>query len=325
MSGSRKGRAPWRIDVHHHAVPPSMQEWAVRTGILPPDRGEWPTWARWDLDATWRMMVTNEVDAAVVSSPAPYEVFQDTVHVREGAREINESLASLVGEHSERFGFFAYLPLTGVEEAVEEAVHALDTLGADGVLMLTHVDGKYIGDSIFTPLFDELDRRGAVILVHPQFLPGGTPPGIPDFMGDFLLDTTRAALSLMLGGILERCPRLSIILSHGGGFLPYMAARVDSRTHEEQGVEPERLEQYLKTFYYDTAMPISPYATPSLLGAADPSRILYGTDYSMRTEEAVEYVTEELERDPLIRAGLQRKIGRDNALKLFPRLTRRLR
>lgn len=320
----RAGRGPWRIDTHNHAVPPKMQEWAVKAGILPPDRSKWPTWARWSLPAAEEVMEENEIAAAVTSSPAPFEVFKDAAQVAVGARVINESLADLVRERPRRFGFFAYLPLTDVDAALAEVDYALGTLGAEGVLLLTHVNGRYIGDRSFEPLFAELDRRHAVAFVHPQFLPGGTPPGIPDFMGDFLLDTTRAALSLMIGGTLDRHRNLSIILSHGGGFLPYMAARIDSRSHDEEGVEPATLRSHVRRFYYDTAMPTSPYATPSLLRAADHSRLLYGTDYSMRTAEAVRHVTQELTRDPLIGRRLHRRIERDNALCLLPALAKRV-
>lgn len=317
-------RGAWRIDTHNHAVPPKMQKWAVEAGILPPDQSKWPTWARWSQAGTEQVMEENRIAAVVTSSPAPFEVFKDAAQVATGARVINESLADLVREQPKRFGFFAYLPLTDVDAALAEAEHSLDTLGAEGVLLLTHVNGTYIGDKSFAPLFAELDRRRTVALVHPQFLPGGTPPGIPDFMGDFLLDTTRAALSLILGGALERYRDLSIILSHGGGFLPYMAARIDSRSHDEEGIDPVTLRGYVRRFYYDTAMPTSPYATPTLLRAADHSRILYGTDYSMRTAEATRYVTDELARDPLIEPRMHRAIERDNALRLLPSLARRI-
>ncbi|NBE93724.1 amidohydrolase [Nonomuraea sp. KC401] len=315
---------PWRIDTHNHAVPPKMQRWAVQAGILPPDQSKWPTWARWSQAATEQVMEENDIAAAVTSSPAPFEVFKDTAQVATGARVINESLADLVREQPQRFGFFAYLPLTDVDAALAEADYALGTLGAEGVLLLTHVNGTYLGDPSFEPLFAELDRRRAVLFVHPQFLPGGTPPGIPDFMGDFLLDTTRAALSLMIGGTLERHRNLSVILSHGGGFLPYMAARIDSRSHDEEGVDPATLRSYVRRFYYDTAMPTSPYATPTLLAAADHSRILYGTDYSMRTAEATRYVTDGLAGDPVIGPQLHRAIERDNALRLLPSLAERM-
>ncbi|TYB60567.1 amidohydrolase [Nonomuraea sp. PA05] len=318
------GRGAWRIDTHNHAVPPKMQEWAVRSGILPPDQSKWPTWARWSQAATEEVMEQNRMAAVVTSSPAPFEVFADSAQVATGARVINESLADLVREQPKRFGFFAYLPLTDVDASLAETEYALDTLGAEGVLLLTHVNGRYIGDKSFEPLFSELDRRRAVLFVHPQFLPGGTPPGIPDFMGDFLLDTTRAALSLMIGGTLDRYPDLSIILSHGGGFLPYMAARIDSRSHDEEGIDPVRLRSYVRRFYYDTAMPTSPYATPTLLRAADHTHLLYGTDYSMRTAEATRYVTEQLTQDPLIEPRLHRAIERDNALRLLPSLARRM-
>ncbi|WP_410601136.1 amidohydrolase family protein [Amycolatopsis sp. lyj-90] len=314
----------WRIDTHHHAIAPEMQNWLVRNGILPPDQDKWPTWARWSAEETLNIMDANGIAAGVMSAPAPFEIFGSPRQVAEAARICNASLAEVVKENPGRFGFFAYLPLTSVEDSIGEIEYSLDTLGADGVLLMTHVDGRYLGDPGYEPIFAELARRRAVCFIHPQFIPGGSPQGIPDFMGDFLLDTTRSAIRLMLSGTLDRYPDLPIILSHGGGFLPYMAGRIDSRTHSEEGVEPATLRRHVRRFYYDTATPTSPYATPSLLAAADPARLLFGTDWNMRTAEEVRQVVDGHVRDPALDSRARRRIGRDNALRLLPSLSERV-
>src|SRR6185503_6278828 len=111
-----------------------------------------------------------------------------------------------------------------VDGALDEVTYAFDTLGADGVVVLANNRGTYLGDKAFDPLFDELHRRAAVVFVHPSVLPGlERISGIPPYIADFLLDTTRAAINLARSGTLERCPDVKVILSHAGGFIPYAA------------------------------------------------------------------------------------------------------
>jgi 6-methylsalicylate decarboxylase len=309
-------RRAGRVDVHHHATPPKLQDWLVEQKILPPDKTVWPRWARWDLDSTLQVMEDNDIAAGVASTPAPFDIFRDAAQARAGARVCNESLAELVRSEPGRFGFFAYLPLPYVDAALEEAAYALDELGADGVLLMTHAGDHYLGDPAFDPVFEELDRRRAVIFTHPFGIPGGPAPGVPDHLGDFLLDTTRAAIRMILAGTLDRFPHVSIILSHAGGFLPYMAGRFDI----EDGVEPERVRAALRRFYYDTALPASPYATPTLLAAAGPSRVLFGTDWNANSAAGVARYVEAHVNDPQVDRRTRRRIDRDNALRLFPRL-----
>lgn len=309
-----------RIDTHHHAVPPVLRDWLVRQDLLPPDQSHWPRWARWDLDSTLAVMEANGIAAGVASTPAPFDLFRDEEQAREGARRCNEALAALVADQPTRFGFFAYLPLPHVDAALTEATYALDRLGADGVLMMTHAGEHYLGDPVFDPVFAELNHRNAVIFTHPLGLPGGAAPGVSDHLADFLLDTTRAALRMITTGTLDRYPNLSIILSHGGGFLPYMAGRLDP----EDGVSPEAVRVALRRFYYDTALPVSPYATPTLLAAAGPGQLLFGTDWNANTVAGVDRYVRALTGDPALDRHTRQRIDRDNALRLLPNLARRL-
>ncbi|MER6143190.1 amidohydrolase family protein [Streptomyces sparsogenes] len=314
-----------RIDTHHHALPDAMRAWAVEAGLLPPEGG--PDWARWTLRETLEVMDANHIAAGVASAPVPSAAFRDRAVAKEGVRVFNESLAELVADHPTRFGFFAGVAMAHIDLAIEQAAYALDRLGADGVIMMTSTGGRYLGDPAFDPLFAELNRRRAVVFVHPQGLPeGGTElPGVSEAIGDFPLDTTRAALNLIATGTLDRYPDLSVILSHAGGFLPYVAGRALSAGRQGEGPRPEAVRRALARFHYDTALPMSPYATPTLLAAADPTRILYGTDWPARPAREVGAVTADFDHDPALDDRARRRIQRDNALRLLPRLAARLK
>ncbi|MGO4417884.1 amidohydrolase family protein [Streptomyces sp. MCAF7] len=313
-----------RIDTHHHALPDAMREWAVEAGLLPPEGG--PDWARWTLHETLEVMDANRIAAGVASAPVPSVAFRDRAVAEAGVRVCNESLAELVTDHPTRFGFFANVAMAHIDLALEQAAYALDDLGADGVIMMTSTGGRYLGDRAFDPLFAELNRRRAVVFVHPQGLPeGGTElPGVSEAIADFPLDTTRAALNLIVSGTLDRYPDLSIILSHAGGFLPYVAGRAVSAGRQGEGPDPEAVRRALRRFFYDTALPLSPYATPTLLAAADPTRILYGSDWPARPAREVGAITVDFDRDPALDHRAPRRINRDNALRLLPRLAARL-
>jgi 6-methylsalicylate decarboxylase len=131
-----------------------------------------------------------------------------------------------VRKHPDQLGFFATLTLPDVKGSLNELAYAFDQLHADGVVLLANSRGIYLGDQSFDPLFDELNRRKAVVFIHPSFLYGVDPlKDVPPFIADFLLDTTRAAIRLAGSGTLDRCPDLKVILSHAGGFVPYAAYR----------------------------------------------------------------------------------------------------
>ncbi|MET9856552.1 amidohydrolase family protein [Streptomyces sp. NPDC006450] len=156
---------------------------------------------------------------------------------------------------------------------------------------------------------------------------GGTPgpgavavPGIPNFLCDFLLDTTRAALNMIHKGTLDRFPNLSVILPHAGGFLPHIATRVQAFAGAlTPPVDPAMVRDHLRRFYYDTAGPMSPAGT--LLAMAAPDRILFGSDWPACPADMVtDIALPALAGDPALTPAHHRAINRDNALRLMPSL-----
>jgi predicted TIM-barrel fold metal-dependent hydrolase len=315
-----------RIDTHHHVIPPSFRAWTADRG-LGVHGGVISAWPQWTAEEGLAMMDTIGVQTGVASVPLPGHWFRDEAEAAKVVPPINDFLAELTRGNPDRYGFFAYLPLPYVDLALAEAERALDELGADGVMLMARAGDRYLGDPEFEPLFAELGRRGTVVFTHPAELPGQTPDGVIAGLTDFLLDTTRAGVRLVMSGTMRRHPDLKVILPHGGGFLPYVASRA-------RGVLPpfappagpdapttvEELDADLRRFYFDTALPPSPYGTPSLLAFADHTHLLFGTDYAIAPPPMVQMVTDTYDADPYLDAPLRAAIDHDNALALFPRL-----
>ncbi|MFC7405756.1 amidohydrolase family protein [Georgenia alba] len=307
---------PGKIDTHAHYVPPAYRRYLEEEGFF----GGQAT-PRWSSDEALEMMATLGVDTSVLSVARPGFWFGDVERAAAMARQVNEYAADLVRDMPDRFGLFAALPLPDIDSALREVEHAFDELRCDGVVLLANCDGVYLGDPRLEELMAELDRREAVVFVHPNALPADPVPGVPVFVADFLLDTTRAALNMVRHGVLRRHSRLKVILSHGGGLLPYAAHRIASLTPtgESGVVDREGFLEAARSFYFDTALTSSPDSMPSLLAFARPGHVLYGSDWPYAREDNSEYFTEQLDRYCLDDHA-RRSIERGAAEHLIPRL-----
>jgi predicted TIM-barrel fold metal-dependent hydrolase len=263
-------------------------------------------------------MDSYEIETSILSVSTPGAHLGDDVEARRMARVVNEFAADVVARRPGRFGFFATLTVPDVDGSIAEASYALDTLGADGVVLLANTHGEYLGAPELDPLFAELDRRAAVVFVHPSFLPGPGVPGLPAFAVDFLLDTTRAATNLVRNGVAQRFPDLKIILAHAGGFVPYAAERIAMTLSFITQRSLADVLADLRSFYFDTALS-SPTALPSLLAFASPGHVLFGSDWPYAPASVVGLFTNQLDKFDMSREE-QAAIAR-SAADLFPRLT----
>lgn len=304
-----------RIDTHTHVVPPAYLSWLKNN---PSYHG---ALVDWRIESTLAAMDEKGIATAVLSVSSPgvrRGPGDDPASVRRLAREVNEFCAEVVRDDPQHFGFFATLTLPDLDGALDEARYALDELGADGVVLLGNVDGTYVGSPRWDPLMDLLDARRTVLFVHPTALPGGTAEDITPGVVDFLADSTRAAVNLVKRDCLRRYPHVRVLLSHGGGYVPYAATRIASmisRDFDEAAVIAQ-----LQSFYVDTALIGGPYALPSLLAFAAPGHIVFGSDwpYEFRPGQS-RHFTERL--DAFESTEQQRQeINRGNAETLFPRL-----
>ena len=301
-----------RIDTHTHILPPDYAAWLKRRDV---DAGGLPI-PLWSEVAALENMEARSVATSIVSVSTPGVHLGDIGEARAMARAVNEYCATLVARNPSRFGFFATLTLPDVEGSLAELAHAFDVLHADGVVLLANSRGTYLGDPSQQALFDELNRRKAVVFVHPAQLPGPQVPGVPAFAVDFLLDTTRAVVRLMSSGTLARCPDMKVILSHAGGMVPYAAYRIAvtvSQTNAAAGLAQ------LRRLYFDTALSGSPAALPSLLAFAEPDHVLFGTDWPHAPPPVGAMFTGMYEKYEMT-AAQRASIDRGAAEKLFPRL-----
>jgi 6-methylsalicylate decarboxylase len=258
------------------------------------------------------------IQTSIMSISTPGVHLGDDSEAREKAREVNEYAAEVVRKHRSRFGFFATLYLPDVKGSIEELAYAFEELHADGVVLLANSRGIYLGERVFDPLFDELNKRNAVVFVHPSHLYGLEPlKGMPAFVADFLLDTTCAAVRLGGSGRLDRCPNLKIILPHSGGFVPFAAYRIAGAASPKRDFA-DGMEQ-LKKFYFDLAISGTPAALPSLLTVARPDHVLFATDWPYANEAIAEMFTSMYEGFSLSESQ-RAAIDRSNAEALFPRL-----
>lgn len=305
-----------RVDVHQHALPPDYVAALRRRAVDQAGGRALPYWSR---EQAITLMDSRSIATGVLSVSAPGVHLGDDTEAAHLASAVNDYCAELVKDRPDRFGFFASVPLPDLDGALAHATRALDELGADGVVLLANNHGRYLGDPAFDPLMAELDRRRAVVFVHPAELPGPAVEGIAPFAADFLLDTTRAAYNLVLHDVPRRFPDITAILSHGGGFLPYAAHRLATALTIETGREPAALLDELAGFHFDTALSASPAALPSLLAFAKPGHVHFGSDWPFAPTPAVSYFTDQLDAydlDPQTRAA----IDHGNAQALIPRL-----
>ncbi|WP_077521144.1 amidohydrolase family protein [Metapseudomonas resinovorans] len=310
-----------RIDVHHHVIPPAFVEVMQAKGITKVAGAPLPSW---DAAKSIDVMDANGIQTAITSLSAPGVHFGDGPRqASDLARRCNEFSAEMSARYPGRFGSFAVLPTPFTAEACAEAIHALETLHADGVVLLGSTDGVFLGDARFDELMAELNRRDATVFVHPNLHATSVNIGLPmpGFLIEFLCDTTRAAVNLIRTGTLDKYPNIRWILAHSGGFLPFVAGRVaDSGAAPALGERtPQEMLGYIRRFYYDTALSPSRYSMAVLKELIDPSHLLFGSDFPFAPAPVTAVQCQTLDASDLWSASGQYGINRGHALQLFPK------
>lgn len=309
---------PHRIDVHHHFLPPDYVK-AVGDepigGLLV--SGKTPDWTP---ARSVEVMDRNGIELSIVSMSAPGVWFGDGAATRTLCRHCNEYAARMRADHPGRFGLFASLPLPDVDASLAEIAFAFDVLKADGIGLLTSLGDKYPGDPAFAPIFDELNRRRAVVYFHPAAgACGQCLTGIPAATLEFPFDTTRAVTSLLYSGTFTRCRDIKFIFSHAGGTVPFLAdriARLEARPELKRHV-PDGVMAELARLHFDTALSANRFTFSALLQLTTTDNILFGSDYPFAPEATTTATVRGLAGLGLSAEALAR-IERDNALALIP-------
>ena len=237
------------------------------------------------------------------------------------ARLCNDYGAKMVKDHPGRFGLFATLPMLDVEASLKEIAYAFDVLKADGVGLQTNYGDKWPGDPAYKAIFEELNRRRAVVYFHPLVasccgrLSVGTFPAVIEVPHD----TTRAVVSLLLSGTLARNRDIKWLFSHAGGTVPMLAGRMDyffKFRPDAKTLAPDGYEAEFRRLYYDTANATHPASMAALLKLIPETQVMFGSDYP--------YVPIDTQAAAIRRLGLgeatTQAIESGNALALVPRL-----
>ena len=255
---------PRLIDLHHHFASPGWIETLRNDGVLNPG------WEGYSPARTIELMDESGTQTAIssVTTPGvwlaegyghnaggPGVKAQTDEESRALTREINEFGARMVADYPTRFGILAALALPDIDGSLREIEYALDTLNLQGIGLLTSYGNHWLGDPMFTPVFEELNRRGAVVYTHPTSAPccRALVSGVTVIPIEYSTDTARTIVSWIDSGSASRFPDIRWIHSHGGGTLVatrYFGGEAGNFGEEAQ---PDSRLHYLRQYYYDTA------------------------------------------------------------------------
>lgn len=288
------------IDTHCHNVHPFYME-ALSKHDATMDEG-FPI-PEWDLDSHLEFMKKAGIGKSILSMPAPQPYFGDSDECKETVRRYNEQCAKIKKENPGKIGFCASLPLPDVRAAIEEAIYALDTLCADGIKLATNSRGQYLGDKELDPLMEVLDKRNAVIILHPH---KPTPvneemmSAFPLAIYEYPAETTRAVLNMIARNLLVKYKNLKIVIPHCGSFMPMAIPRMRAvlPAIQKKGLIGEiDINANLSRLYYDLAGAPSASLIKSMLTITTPSHIMYGSDYPYQPAEALVKNLERLDKE----------------------------
>ncbi len=317
--GQASGRV---IDTHHHFYPPEYQKawfaWEDKRNI--PHFTQQEGWTREKAVADMDRAGVRTAMLSLASTPGVW--FDHALpEILTMVRTANDYGAQMVKDFPGRFGLFATLPMVDVESTLKEIAYVFDVLKADGVGLQTNYGDKWPGDPAYKPIFEELNRRKALVYFHPLVatccgrLSVGTFPAVIEVPHD----TTRAVVSLLLSGSFARLRDIKWLFSHAGGTIPMLAGRINYFHRNAKNIAdiaPNGIEAELKRLFYDTANATHPSSMAALLKLVPASQVVYGSDYP--------YVPMDVQVKALGEQGLERSvvdaIEHRNAQRLIPKL-----
>jgi aminocarboxymuconate-semialdehyde decarboxylase len=223
------------------------------------------------------------IDVEVLSLSTPNVFFADGARQAEVARIMNDAYAELIARHPTRFKGFASIPMDDPDAALREVYHAIDDLKLNGVILLSNIRGRALTDPMYRPFFEEANRMGLCIFLHPM-LPAHAAPFNEYVLGPlvgFPFDTTLAVARMCFSGMLRELPDIKWVIGHLGGAIPYLMERLDSgfRDFAECRVKIDAPPStYLKRLHYDTVT-FSPHNLRLAYDLVGPDHMVMGSDY----------------------------------------------
>jgi predicted TIM-barrel fold metal-dependent hydrolase len=313
---------PFRIDVHFHVISPAYLKRTSR--FSDPSRGN----ARSDSGLTkWTPALAVEVmdQGGIATGMLSISVGGVTLGnddaTRTLVREDNEFAAKMVRDYPGRFGQLAALPLPDQDASLKEIEYAFDTLKADGIALVTDYGDKWLGDPMFAPAFEELNRRKAVVFVHPTAPTccAELVPKIPESWVEYDFDTSRTFNSMLVNGVFSKYPYIRFIFTHSGGTLPALSGRLQGMFPPSVAGDraPNGVYGEISKLYFDLSNGTYPAALDALSDVVPVSQMLFGSDYPF---VKVATTADGLEKHAKFSTSDLEAINRGNALRLFPHI-----
>ena len=342
--------SPRRLDLHHHHASPGLKKRMAEV-----KRQGWDTFTGYDPIKDLEAMDAGGVQTAFLSCSTPGVWMGDDFRIERDqaialSRDMNEYAARMMSDHKGRFGLFATLPLPDVDASLKEIEYAYDTLHADGVGLLTSYGDVWLGDRRLAPVFEELNRRNAIVYTHPtdatccHNLANANPVTL-----EWLVDTARSLMSIIseggpgMGGAgnaggrggrggrggdgpppqspATRFSNCKFIWSHAGGALIGVASRVVGGISTAQLAATPPVNSHLyhvRRFFYDTAGSTNPVLMQGIARLAGASQIVFGTDYPFGGQAGPKGIADGLLTCGFTQAEL-RGIDRENAARILPK------
>jgi predicted TIM-barrel fold metal-dependent hydrolase len=310
------------IDTHHHFYPPTYQkawaDWEDQRKI--PHFGVQLSWTKEnDLEAMDKNGITTSILSLASTPGVWFDAGADKAH--DMARLCCDFATEMVRDKPGRYALFAPLSMMDADTTLKEIEYVFDTLKADGVNLQTNYGDKWLGDAAYKPILEELNRRKAVVYVHPLVASccGRLSVGAFPAVIEVPHDTTRTVVSLLLSGSFAQQRDIKWLFSHAGGTIPFLAGRIeafyDQRARAPNGFAPDGIEAEFRRLNYDTANATHPAAMAALMKLVPVSQITYGTDYPYFPLDQINSL-----RQLNLAAGDLDAIASGNATKLVPRL-----
>ena len=312
------------IDTHHHFYAPEYKQASI-DWAEPKHIPTGPLIKSWSPEQSLEEMDKGGIETAVVSLPSTPGLWFDKgpEMAVKMSRIVNDYAAGMVQKYPKRFGFWAALPMLDIDASLKEITRALDELKADGIGLQTNYGDKWPGDPMYAPVFEELNRRHAVVYFHPltPACCGRIQDGAPNpAVLEVPFDTTRAIVSLLMSGSFVKYRNIKWLWSHGGGDIPMLSGRINAFVRHDKNLAsfaPNGVYAELQRMHYDTANAVWKPTWGAVRSLIPVSQIVFGTDYPYFFVDQVG----ELAKRGLSAKDLQ-AVYSGNAKKLLPRLAK---
>ncbi len=304
--GKGRPQRPLVIDFHAHILNPKVFEitrkhslhtrigLAGRTSLGDPGRSSMATDRMTNLAGRLADLDAMKIDIQVIS---PSLIHQNTASMKGEAalklvREVNDDVAEAVARHPDRLVGLGIVPFQEPKLATGELERMVARLGLRGVEIPSFINGHELGDKMFRPFWRKAEKLDVPVFIHPA---GNADERLRRFGLAFSVgqpyEEALAMSSLIYEGVMDRFPRLKILISHGGGYLPYYAGRQDNA--QLTGADGVKLKgsfsSYIRRFYYETVI-FNPDMLDFLATKTPASHIVMGTDYPFGEHHPIRFV-----------------------------------